>query len=121
MILTIGTKDRKFTLEEANQTVKILYTLTQEASTKVKKMVALIENSKNDQARERVENEINQVIEVWQSKVEKLGAHPKGLWLADFDSGSEYFCWKFPETEIQFTHGYNEGFMNRKSCSCTKK
>ena len=63
----------------------------------------------------QVESLINALIEQWQSKIERLGAKPKGLWLADFDNGSGYFCWKFPETKIKFFHGYNEGFSGRKS------
>ena len=62
-----------------------------------------------------IETEINFIIEKWQDKVEKLGAKPKGLWLADFDKGDGYYCWKFPETQIAFWHGYNDGFSGRLS------
>jgi hypothetical protein len=52
-------------------------------------------------------------VELWQSKVEKLGGDPKGLWLVDFDCGIGYFCWKFPEEKLNHFHGYTEGFKSR--------
>lgn len=60
-----------------------------------------------------IEADINKVVDRWQQKVTKLGATPKGLWLADFDNGEGYYCWKFPETEISYWHGYNDGFSGR--------
>ncbi|MCB0349012.1 MAG: DUF2203 family protein, partial [Bdellovibrionales bacterium] len=27
--------------------------------------------------------------------------------------GSSYFCWKYPEEDILFSHGYLEGFTSR--------
>lgn len=60
-----------------------------------------------------IETEINTVIDRWQVKIEKLGADPKGLWMADFDNGDGYYCWKFPENEINHWHGYQDGFSGR--------
>ena len=40
-------------------------------------------------------------------------AQIKGMWLADFDAGNGYYCWKFPENEIRFWHGYKDGFSGR--------
>lgn len=62
-----------------------------------------------------IEHEINSVIDQWQQKMQRLGVSPKGLWLADFDNGEGYYCWKFPETAISFCHGYNDGFSGRCS------
>jgi hypothetical protein len=35
------------------------------------------------------------------------------LWIEDFDAGDGYFCWKFPERQIEFWHHYNDGFSKR--------
>ena len=37
-----------------------------------------------------------------------LGIDVKGLWLIDFDNGSGYYCWHYPEEGLQFFHTYEE-------------
>jgi hypothetical protein len=62
-----------------------------------------------------LEAEIDQLIQEWKLKISKLGGRPAGLWIVDFDNGSGYFCWKYPEEEVLFTHGYLEGFTSRRA------
>jgi hypothetical protein len=45
--------------------------------------------------------------------MEAFGADVKGLWLVDFDNGSGYYCWRWPEPELAHFHGYDEGFSGR--------
>ena len=104
-----------FTIEEANALLPLIYRLTEEYAKKVKYLVACLEalpDKKSDRALD-IQNEINENIAKWQSKLERLGARPKGLWLADFDYGHGYFCWKYPETQILYKHGYQDGFTGR--------
>lgn len=110
-------KKKIFTLEDAESLLPLVYKLTEDYSRQVKKLINQLEAFPNKQSERaiQVESLINSLIEQWQNKIERLGAKPKGLWLADFDNGSGYFCWKFPETKIKFFHGYNEGFSGRKS------
>ena len=49
----------------------------------------------------------------WQKKVQKLGCQAKGMWLVDFDNGQGYYCWHYPEPDICYFHGYDEGFRGR--------
>ena len=49
----------------------------------------------------------------WATSLTDLGIEVKGLWLIDFDCGSGYYCWKYPEPALQFFHGYEEGFSGR--------
>jgi hypothetical protein len=49
----------------------------------------------------------------WARAMEALGVEVKGLWLVDFDNGSGYYCWKWPEEELAWFHGYEEGFAGR--------
>jgi hypothetical protein len=53
------------------------------------------------------------VVDRWVREMEALGLEVKGLWLVDFDSGSGFYCWRWPETELAFFHGYDEGFAGR--------
>ncbi|HJO23249.1 MAG: DUF2203 family protein [Myxococcota bacterium] len=49
----------------------------------------------------------------WTREMEALGVEVKGLWLVDFDNGSGYFCWKWPEEHLGWYHGYEDGFSGR--------
>ena len=58
-------------------------------------------------------DEYQSVVEAWAANVMSLGIEVKGLWLIDFDNGSGYYCWQWPEPSLQFFHGYEEGFGGR--------
>jgi len=53
------------------------------------------------------------VVERWAREMEALGLEVKGLWLVDFDCGAGCYCWRWPETELSFYHGYEDGFEGR--------
>lgn len=53
------------------------------------------------------------VVAQWAEAVEGLGIDVKGLWLVDFDNGSGYYCWQYPEESLQYFHTYDEGFGGR--------
>ena len=106
---------RTFTYEEAQDLLPVVYRITEVAQKEVRVLVNRIEaiKSMSGARAAELETEVNSIIDCWQQKVQKLGASPKGLWLADFDNGKGYYCWKFPETVISFWHGYNDGFSGR--------
>ena len=66
-----------------------------------------------DSLSEAAVDEYQNVVEEWASRVMSLGIEVKGLWLIDFDNGSGYYCWRWPEPSLQFFHGYEEGFGGR--------
>lgn len=104
-----------FSLQQAEKILPIIsrftYELRQTFESLTKQLKSL--SGADYERRNALEEEILSLVDVWQTKVTKLGAHPKGLWLVDFDSGDGYFCWKFPEDRLLFWHGYSEGFSNR--------
>ena len=106
---------RTFTLEEARSALPVVYRVTEATAREVRLLLNRMESVKGMNASKaaELEKDINLLIDRWQQKVQKLGAHPKGLWLADFDDGKGYYCWKFPETDISYWHGYNDGFSGR--------
>ncbi len=57
-----------------------------------------------EEARERAA----QIIHHWAETVAKLGALPKAPFAVDFDSGSDFFCWEYPEQDLFYRHGYDE-------------
>lgn len=112
-------RQRTFSLEEARNLLPLVYRLTDESSREVRRLVQCLEalpDKKGDRGQE-LQVRIDACIDRWQRKVERLGVMPKGLWLADFDKGDGYWCWKFPETEIGHYHGYQDGFSGRKVIS----
>lgn len=115
MIIEINRR-RTFTLGEVQGLLPLVFRMTEDASREVRKLMQCLEalpDRKSDRAKE-FETDIDDLIERWQQKIERLGGKPKGLWLADFDNGEGYWCWKFPETVIQHHHGYQDGFSGRK-------
>lgn len=104
-----------FTHHEVSQLLPLVYRLTEEPLQEVRKIINFIDAyaDKKCSAVRELEARLNEIVTRWQIKIEKLGGEPKGLWLADFDSGDGYFCWKFPETEICYWHGYQDGFTGR--------
>jgi len=65
------------------------------------------------QERARVEQRIQACVSRWAREMEALGLEVKGVWLVDFDNGSGYYCWRWPETRLEYFHGYDEGFDGR--------
>ncbi len=104
-----------FNLQEAQQLLPVIFKLTKKYSEDVTSLMDRLNalGSETPGLEDKIELQVNDLIQAWQNKVTKLGALPKGLWLLDFDSGDGYFCWKFPERQIQFWHQYQDGFSKR--------
>lgn len=74
----------------------------------------LVEREDADPARCRaIDTCIQGVVSRWAREIEALGAEAKGAWLVDFDNGSGSYCWRWPERELEWFHGYDEGFAGR--------
>ena len=108
-------RERKFSVLEAQGLVSLLLKITDEAQSHVKRLGTQIQafGKRETPHCKALQSEIDSIVEKWESKVRRLGATPKGLWLVDFDSGLGYYCWKFPEEKIQYFHGYQDGFSKR--------
>lgn len=104
-----------FNIEEAQQLLPIVFKITKKYSEEVTALMDRIHliDGKSPQLEDKIELQINELIQDWQNKMTKLGALPKGLWLLDFDSRDGYFCWKYPERKIQYWHQYKDGFSKR--------
>jgi hypothetical protein len=103
-LVTLSSSQKKiFTLDEARSLLPAVKALTSDA---VFKFARLAES-------EEAEEERQGVVGEWAREILALGAEIKGLWLVDFDSGAGYYCWKYPETSLEYFHGYEEGFAGR--------
>ena len=93
---------RIFTYEEAVALLPEVQRLTAEA-------VEQIEEVSSDAP----PAEYQSIISRWADALAGMGIEVKGLWLIDFDNGSGYYCWHYPEESLQYFHGYEEGFGGR--------
>lgn len=106
---------RVFSLEDARAVLPVVFRITKEYARRVDGLVSRLESrdSLREDLIDAIESQISQLVLEWQGKLQKLGALPKGLWLADFDSGDGYYCWKYPERTVEFWHSYNDGYSRR--------
>jgi hypothetical protein len=98
---------KRFTYDEAARLLPEVRRITDAAYRAVDSASA--EAATTEQAQAQVEA----LVTRWAQDVMALGLDVKGLWLVDFDSGSGYYCWQYPEEGLQFFHTYEEGFRGR--------
>lgn len=115
-VISFNTK-KVFSIDELNDLVPVLLKVTRYAKEQTDELLnqlySLTDVAPGSDLAKSLEAQIDGFIIEWQNKMGKLGGKTKGLWLADFDSGDGFYCWKYPETEINFWHKYSEGFNGR--------
>jgi len=105
---------RIFTYDEAVRLLPEIQLITQKAVSATSVIAAQIIALKENEERQKFyEKEQADLIHEWVGAIERLGCEVKGLWLIDFDNGEGYFCWQFPESRLEYFHGYTEGFAGR--------
>ncbi len=103
-----------FTFEEALKLFPQVKALTERAvaATAVveAQLLALTDSSTR---RSEFETEYADLVRRWAHELLHLGCEVKGLWLVDFDNGEGYYCWRYPEDELEYFHDYTSGFSGR--------
>lgn len=105
-------EDKRWTLEGARAVMPDVRARTERAAQAVE---ALLDGRAEDDLRNDSElrGRVEDLVNRWVREMEALGADVKGLWLVDFDNGSGYFCWQYPEDELEHFHTYEDGFAGR--------
>ena len=103
---------RAWTLESARAMLPEVRRRTARAVADAEALLARRERTQG-RGRAGVEQRIQEVVSRWAREMEALGVEVKGPWLVDFDSGAGYYCWRWPEEELAWFHGYDEGFAGR--------
>lgn len=111
-IIEINQK-RCFTLEEARKILPVVRRITDSAFQQVKLLSTQLSYIHEEGKRTEIEERVRTTFQEWYEKVRKLGCESKGLWLVDFDNGDGYYCWHYPEENLEFFHGYFEGYQGR--------
>ncbi len=106
-----------FNIESARQMLPLVYKITSESDDEFQilmEQISIARSQSDIEKTSELETGVQSLISRWESKIMKLGLEPKGIWLIDFDAGDGFFCWKYPEIDIKFWHGYDDGFSGRK-------
>ena len=111
------TERKIFTYDEALALLPEAQRLTEDAVEKVEALLAANQIDDIEDLGDDALPDYQTIVSAWAEQIQELGIEVKGLWLIDFDSGSGYYCWKYPEPALQFYHGYDEGFAGRVQLS----
>ncbi len=111
MTNTEAQEPRIFTYAEAVGLLPEVRRATDAAYKKVRDLTEAAENGAESEA--DAQRLADAVVNDWARQLMALGVEIKGLWLADFDNGSGYYCWKYPESGLRYFHTYEGGFNSR--------
>ncbi len=107
---------RVFSMEEAQAMMPAVRSMTGPvfllAASLAEELSAAEENEEETRA-EELRERLQMLVESWADGIRDLGADVKGLWLVDFDSGDGYWCWAYPEENLEHWHSYEGGFGSR--------
>ncbi|MBI2212305.1 MAG: DUF2203 domain-containing protein [Acidobacteria bacterium] len=104
---------KTFTYEEALEAFPAVREITGEAVARVTAALDTKSFESVEEIPDELITEYNSIVAEWTDAMTTRGLEVKGLWLVDFDSGSGYYCWRYPETALDHYHGYDEGFAGR--------
>jgi hypothetical protein len=102
---------RTFSYDEAAALLPEVRRITEEAYLGIQELTR--ELPPDEEGRKDAQARADRIVGRWAMRLNELGVEVKGLWLADFDNGSGYYCWQYPEPGLHFYHSYEEGFRGR--------
>ena len=100
---------RIFSYDQAAAMLPEVRRLTEEAHRTVEGLGA--EDAPGSRA--DLQDRLREIVDGWARTLVGMGLEVKGLWLVDFDNGSGYYCWRYPEEGLQYYHSYEDGFNGR--------
>lgn len=107
---------RIFTKQEADKLLPQVIAMTEQFKNQIEEIQGSLDAGQvpSDHKRQ-VMLQIDHKVNDWARRMTSWGIQVKGLWLVDFDSGDGfYYCWKLGEDEIEYMHGYEETFADRR-------
>ena len=107
---------RVFNLEEAQALMPAVKVMTEpvfQLAASLAEELTDAEEKGADARADELRERLQMLVESWADGIRDLGADVKGLWLVDFDSGDGYWCWAYPEENLDHWHSYDGGFGSR--------
>jgi hypothetical protein len=102
---------KTFSYEEARALLPLVRRVTEDAYRQVEALQGEVDAGRLEM--DRAQQRADGVIALWAESLRAEGVEVKGAWLVDFDNGSGYYCWRYPEPGLEFYHSYEEGFRGR--------
>src|SRR5262245_51702036 len=100
---------RIFSYDEAAAMLPEVRRLTEDAH----RAVEALGGDTGSSSRTDLQKRLEEIVNGWARSLVGMGLEVKGLGLVDFDNGSGYYCWRYPEDGLQYYHSYEEGFSGR--------
>jgi hypothetical protein len=107
---------RIFTLEEARALMPQVRSNTEPVfrlASSLAEELTQAEEAGDETRAEALRERMQALVQAWQESMLDMEAEVKGLWLVDFDSGDGFWCWAYPEEELDHWHSYEGGFRSR--------
>jgi len=107
---------RVFTLDEAQRLMPRVKAITKpvfQLASSLAEELQTADDAEDTERAEELRERLQSLVESWAEAIRELGPEVKGLWLVDFDSGDGFWCWAYPEEDLEHWHGYEEGFSAR--------
>ncbi len=105
-----SSEKRIFSYDEAAAMLPEVRRLTREAHRAVEELGS---ETAPASSRADLQKRLEEIVNGWARALVGMGLQVKGLWLADFDNGSGYYCWRYPEEGLHYYHSYEDGFNGR--------
>ena len=114
MTIEIGQTGKLFNLHEAREHLPLVQAITGTHHMQLAPIQARLNKMlSNDPRRSIIENEYEQVVSKWRSKIEQLGPTVQGLWVVEFNMGDCLLSWRYPELSINSVRLYDQAFNDR--------
>jgi hypothetical protein len=105
-----GSEKRIFSYDQAATMLPEVRRLTEEAHRTVEELGT---DTATTRGRVDLQKRLEEIVNGWARSLLGMGLEVKGLWLVDFDNGSGYYCWRYPEDGLHYYHSYEDGFNGR--------
>lgn len=114
MTIEIGQPGKLYNLVEAREHLPLVQSITTRHHTQLLPIQTRLNKMlSNDLRRSCIEEEYEQVVSVWRTKVEQLGAKVHGLWVVEFNVGEVVLCWRYPELSLNYVRVHGQPFSSR--------
>lgn len=106
---------RELSLEEAEQLLALVKSLTAPAAKSLAPIQDKIQNMvPADPRLPALSADYERIVRRWQGKLARLGVTVHGLWQVGFDSGEGWWSWQYPETRLKYFQEYDQPFSARQ-------